>query len=151
MVKETIKQMDCDILGLQEVNYEENLELFDLDTYNLHLVSLPSPMLKSEPEFRIDGNAILLKKSWEVLSELKLVYSSQNRVAQALQVKKDDFEFFHQASNEKLLTTEWMLGTPEEEIEDDIDEAAAARYAIPEKVNTDWTQIRSHDGTPIRP
>ncbi len=33
----------------------------------------------------------------------------------------------------------------------DIDEAAAARYPIPEKVNTDWTQIRSHDGTPIRP
>ncbi|MDZ4701133.1 MAG: enolase C-terminal domain-like protein [Rhodothermales bacterium] len=33
----------------------------------------------------------------------------------------------------------------------DIDEVAAARYPIPEKVNTDWTQIRSHDGTPIRP
>jgi hypothetical protein len=31
---------------------------------------------------------------------------------------KDDFEFFHQAATEKLLTTEWMLGSPEEELDE---------------------------------
>jgi mRNA deadenylase 3'-5' endonuclease subunit Ccr4 len=54
LVRDTIKQMDCDVLGLQEINYNENLELFDLETYNLYFASLPTPMLKSEPEFRID-------------------------------------------------------------------------------------------------
>jgi mannonate dehydratase len=33
----------------------------------------------------------------------------------------------------------------------DLNEAAAARFPIPEKVNTNWTQLRSHDGTPVRP
>jgi len=31
---------------------------------------------------------------------------------------KDDFEFFHQAATEKLLTTEWTLGSPEEELDE---------------------------------
>lgn len=94
LVRDTIKQMDCDVLGLQEINYNENLELFDLETYNLYFASLPTPMLKSEPEFRIDGNAILMKKSFEVVSELKLVYSNQQRIAQILKVRKGEFEFF---------------------------------------------------------
>jgi len=93
LVRDTIRQIDCDILGLQEINYNENLELFDLEAYNLYFASLPSPMLKTEPEFRIDGNAILIKKSFEVLSELKFVYSNQLRIAQILKVRKDDFEF----------------------------------------------------------
>ena len=33
----------------------------------------------------------------------------------------------------------------------DIDEKAAAKYPIPENVNTDWTQLRKNDGTTIRP
>lgn len=33
----------------------------------------------------------------------------------------------------------------------DIDEKAAAKYPIPEHVNTDWTQVRKNDGTTIRP
>ncbi|MEM7369156.1 MAG: enolase C-terminal domain-like protein [Bacteroidota bacterium] len=33
----------------------------------------------------------------------------------------------------------------------DIDEKAAAKYPIPEHVNTDWTQLRKNDGTTIRP
>lgn len=93
LVSETIRMMNCDILGLQEINYNGNLELFDLETYNLYFSPLPTPMLKSEPEFRIDGNAILIKKSFEVLSEFNLVYSSQQRVAQILKVRKGEFEF----------------------------------------------------------
>ena len=31
---------------------------------------------------------------------------------------KDDFEFFHQAATEKLLTTEWMTSSPEEELDE---------------------------------
>ena len=31
---------------------------------------------------------------------------------------KADFEFFHQAATEKLLTSEWMLGSPEEELDE---------------------------------
>jgi len=94
LVSETIRFMNCDILGLQEINYDGNLELFDLETYNFYFSPLPAPMLKSEPEFRIDGNAILIKKSFEVLSELKFVFSSQQRVAHILQVKKDNWVFF---------------------------------------------------------
>ena len=33
----------------------------------------------------------------------------------------------------------------------DVDERAAARFPIPEHVNTDWTQLRENDGTPVRP
>lgn len=33
----------------------------------------------------------------------------------------------------------------------DINEKAAAKYPIPDKVNTDWTQLRKNDGTPVRP
>lgn len=33
----------------------------------------------------------------------------------------------------------------------DINETAAAKYPIREKVNTDWTQLRKNDGTPVRP
>ena len=31
---------------------------------------------------------------------------------------KEDFQFFHLAATEKLLTTAWMLGSPEEELDE---------------------------------
>lgn len=85
--------MDCDILGVQEVNKDVISDLFDPQIYNLHTVYLPSPMLKDEAEFKIDGNSFLLKKDIQVLSSHSLTYSNNLRVAQILHVSKQSTNF----------------------------------------------------------
>ena len=90
----SIKAMNCEILGLQEINLEENSKILQHDDYNLEFVPLPVPMLKTiEKEFRIDGNAVLIKKNIEIMERHRLVYSNNQRVAQILKLRKQDYEF----------------------------------------------------------
>ncbi|OMJ92191.1 hypothetical protein SteCoe_5063 [Stentor coeruleus] len=92
-LKRTLSELKCDIIGLQELNFQINPELFDLSTYTIKFVALPNPMLKSEPEFRIDGNGVLIKNDIEILEEHRLVYKNNLRVAQILKLQKQNQAF----------------------------------------------------------
>ena len=92
-IRQSIELMDCDILGVHEVNKDVISDLFDPLKYNLHTVDLPSPMQKDEPEFKIDGNSFIIKKDIQVLSSKSLTFSNNLRVAQILHVCKNQKEF----------------------------------------------------------
>lgn len=92
-LKRTLSELNCDILGLQELNFQVNRELFDLSSYTLKCVALPHPMLKSESQFRIDGNGVLIKNDIEILEEHRLVYKNNLRVAQILKLQKQNHTF----------------------------------------------------------
>jgi endonuclease/exonuclease/phosphatase family metal-dependent hydrolase len=89
----TIREMDCDVLGVQEVNENVIFELFQQDVYDLHVVKLPCPMVKEEPEFKIDGNCFLIKKGIQVVEEKSFTFFNQLRVAQVLTLCKDGIKF----------------------------------------------------------
>ena len=92
-ISSSISKLDCDILGLQEVNLSGNSEILTLPGYHSSFLALPSPMLKEEPEFRIDGNMILLRDSIEILDTFNLTFSNNLRVAQFLHVRLEATEF----------------------------------------------------------
>ena len=92
-ISKTIKEMDCDILGLQEVNLKGNTEIHGFSEYNFEFHHMPSSLFLPIPDFRIDGNGILLKKEIEILERYELKYSLANRVALALRLKKSGVEF----------------------------------------------------------
>jgi endonuclease/exonuclease/phosphatase family metal-dependent hydrolase len=50
-------------------------------------------MLKSESQFRIDGNGVLIKNDIEILEEHRLVYKNLLRVAQILKLQKQGQTF----------------------------------------------------------
>jgi endonuclease/exonuclease/phosphatase family metal-dependent hydrolase len=93
LIRQAIREMQCDVIGIQEVNIEENPREFELEEYQMFTVLLPQPMLKADPSFRIDGNCLLVKKDWKVLQESRFVYSDQQRVAQILKISKNDVSF----------------------------------------------------------
>ena len=93
MIKLAIDEMDCDVVGVQELNLEGNKEVLDLGKYRMVVGLLPQPMLKADPSFRIDGNCVLLKKDIEVLKEERFVYSNQERVAQIVYLLKEGIQF----------------------------------------------------------
>ena len=93
LIVNSIKEMNCEILGLQEINFEENSKILQNDEYNLEFVSLPTIATDIEPEFRIDGNALLIKKDIEIMERHKLVYSINEEVAQILKLRKQNYEF----------------------------------------------------------
>ncbi|CAG9318257.1 unnamed protein product [Blepharisma stoltei] len=82
LVSRAIGDMNCDFLGLQEINFQGNRDILALPHYTLKLSQLPSPMTKAEPEFRIDGNATLIKSQFPILDEAVFTYNSRLRVAQ---------------------------------------------------------------------
>ena len=84
LIKEAIQSMNCDVLGVQEVN-EKNLETLSCAGYKIKLGRLPVPMTKSvEPCFRIDGNAIIYREDFEEIEYRELVYAKADRMAQLL-------------------------------------------------------------------
>ena len=93
LILSTINSMNCDIIGIQEVNFSGNNELKELENYNIEYVELFKPMFIPTPDFRIDGNAILIKKEIEIIEKYRLEYTDKGRVAQALKLKKDDIVF----------------------------------------------------------
>ena len=93
LVRLAIDEMDCDVLGIQELNLQVNCEVFDLDKYCMSTVLLPVPMIKPDPSFRIDGNCVLVRKGIEVVKEERFVYSNQERVAQVLVLCKEGIQF----------------------------------------------------------
>lgn len=92
-IEKTIEEMDCDVLGIQEVNFEGNTELKDLEKYKTEYIILPFPMFLPVPDFRIDGNALLVKKNIRVLEKFDLFYSGKQRAAQFLKLEKAGKEF----------------------------------------------------------
>ena len=93
IILKTIEKMKCDIIGIQEVNFSGNSELKELENYNIDYVGLLTPLFVPIPDFRIDGNAVLLKKNIEIVERYRLEYSDKIRVAQILKLKKDGIEF----------------------------------------------------------
>lgn len=82
LISRVIGEMNCDFLGLQEINFQGNCDLLSLPHYTTKLVELPTPMTKDDPEFRIDGNASLIKSQFPVFDDDVLTFSSFVRVAQ---------------------------------------------------------------------
>ena len=50
-ISKTIQEMDCDILGLQEINIKGNVEVQRFEKYNFQFVELPEPMIVPIPDF----------------------------------------------------------------------------------------------------
>ena len=92
-ITQAIQDMNCDILGLQEVNLTGNMDALNFSHYRFEFIPLPNPMFKDDPNFRIDGNALLIKNDIEIIEKHSLVYSNNLRVAQILKVKKNNSEF----------------------------------------------------------
>ena len=91
-LKKSILDLDCDVLGIQEVNYSGNSELLNIENYTQVFIQLPFPFLKQEPTFRIDGNMLLIRSNIEILQSYELIFSNQLRVAQFVRLKKENFE-----------------------------------------------------------
>lgn len=95
MLQEAISSLKADLIGLQEVNFSGNSEVLSLESYELKISFLPDPKLKdTEPNFRIDGNAVLLEKNFRVIEEDTLVYNSKLRIAHKLLLEKQGNEFW---------------------------------------------------------
>lgn len=92
-LKSTLDKLNCDIIGIQEVNLLGNSELLNVPGYFKVFCALPSPFLKEEPEFRIDGNAILLRDHIKVIEEFELIYSNNLRQAQFLHLRIETTDF----------------------------------------------------------
>ena len=92
-VSKTIDAMDCDILGIQEVNLLGNNEVQELPNYNFEFVRMTNPLFLPIPDFRIDGNAFLIKKDIEVLERYELHYSITDRIAHAVKLRRLGTEF----------------------------------------------------------
>ena len=113
----TIREMDRDVLGIQEVNFEGNTELDFQDLYKTEYVLLPAPMILPKPDFRIDGNALLIKHDIEILERHSLLYAGQQRVAQILKLRKDGVVFLMANTHLDHLTDETRLGQVSELLE----------------------------------
>lgn len=117
VLKKVIDGLKCEIVCLQEVNFERNSEVFDLENFEFVGGLLPLPMLTKEPEFRIDGNGMLVNKSIEVLKRFCFVYESNKRIAQFVKLRKEGFEFIvanthldHLSEAVRRSQTEELLG-----------------------------------------
>lgn len=96
-LKNVVKEMDCDIISLQEVNYLEQNQIKDLEIED-HITFYAKPQHNfknlyeiDDEEFNIDGNVISFKKEFydkhvkEV--EEEILYLSPVRIAHLLIVK----------------------------------------------------------------
>lgn len=97
LLKETVENIDADLLGLQEINMDASPALLSNSSNILYPSLLPQPTLMVENRnFRIDGNACLIKNSACVVTNSEqLVFSSGLRVAQKLSIRLStlDLEF----------------------------------------------------------
>ncbi|CAG9322721.1 unnamed protein product [Blepharisma stoltei] len=101
LIKRAIQEMDCDIIGLQEINYEGNKEIYIHPDYDYKFSPLYESMgpwnVNELPEsfrwlegFRIDGNAFLVKPKIKVLAEGYRQYSDKLRNAQRMKIRLND-------------------------------------------------------------
>ena len=90
---ETIENMSCDIIGIQEVNLQGNTEIQTFPSYNFEFIQMREPLFLPIPDFRIDGNALLIKKDIEILEKHSFFYSVTSRVAQILKLRKSSTDF----------------------------------------------------------
>mmetsp|Transcript_10799 Transcript_10799/g.21141 ORF Transcript_10799/g.21141 Transcript_10799/m.21141 type:complete len:248 (-) Transcript_10799:3265-4008(-) len=82
LITETLEGLDCDIIGLQEVNFQSNIEDISLPGYTVIKGQSREPIFRAtEPDFRIDGNCMLIKENIRVIRDHTLVFSTVNRCA----------------------------------------------------------------------
>lgn len=95
LIIRTISRMDCDVIGFQEVNFEVNgPDLQSLEGYTYHQGESANPILKPEfADFRIDGNAALIKSDLAVENTETLIFDSQNRCALILTLSRSTHRF----------------------------------------------------------
>ena len=105
----TINVMNRDILGIQEVNVKGNTELQILETYQIEYAILPEPLIKPLTDFRIDGNALLIKHDIKILEKYSLLYESKQRIAQFLKLSKNGLVFVVANTHLDHLTDEARL------------------------------------------
>jgi endonuclease/exonuclease/phosphatase family metal-dependent hydrolase len=91
LILNTITNMDCDVIGFQEVNFDVNgPDLQSIPGYQFIVGQSTSPITKAEfPDFKIDGNAALVKDDWTVESSETLVYDCQYRCALLIRLSKE--------------------------------------------------------------
>mmetsp|Transcript_18990 Transcript_18990/g.34461 ORF Transcript_18990/g.34461 Transcript_18990/m.34461 type:complete len:248 (+) Transcript_18990:2722-3465(+) len=82
LILSTLNQMDCDIVGLQELHFAVNVPPIEAKGWNVLKGPLPEPMVKPgvDETFRIDGNGIAYRENEPTEPEI-LVYSDNLRIA----------------------------------------------------------------------
>jgi endonuclease/exonuclease/phosphatase family metal-dependent hydrolase len=93
LIKKAVIDMDCDVIGMQEVNLDGNTEVTTYEEYEKCFAAMDEPLFLPIPEFRIDGVLLLVRKNIEVLEAHRLVYADRRRVGQVLKLRKDGVEF----------------------------------------------------------
>ena len=87
-ITSAIHDMNRDILGIQEVNIAGNTEIILPEIYKTEYVSQPEPLILPLPDFKIDGNALLIKHDIEILETHSLIYEGKQRAAQFIKLRK---------------------------------------------------------------
>jgi nocturnin len=94
LITETLRSLDCHIIGVQEVNFSKNIEDISLPGYTLLTGAITEPVVHAkEPEFRIDGNAILVRDGLRVTQTQTLVFQSKRRCALLAWIEANGAEF----------------------------------------------------------
>ncbi|CAG9327760.1 unnamed protein product [Blepharisma stoltei] len=105
LIKRAIQEMNCDVIGVQEINYEGNKEVYITPDYDFKFSPLAESMgpwnVNEIPEayrwlegFRIDGNAFLVKPKIKVLAEGFHQYLDNLRNAQRMKIRVKDQEIW---------------------------------------------------------
>jgi endonuclease/exonuclease/phosphatase family metal-dependent hydrolase len=78
----TLRRMDCDFVGLQELNFAVNIPPINALGWQVVCAPLPQPMVKPgvDESFRIDGNGFAYRGSTPLEGEV-FVYGDSGRVA----------------------------------------------------------------------
>jgi nocturnin len=94
LITDTLRSLDCHIIGVQEVNFSKNIEDISLPGYTLLTGAITAPIVHAEdPEFRIDGNAILVKDGLRVTQTQTIVFQSKRRCAILAWIEANGAEF----------------------------------------------------------
>mmetsp|Transcript_10799 Transcript_10799/g.21140 ORF Transcript_10799/g.21140 Transcript_10799/m.21140 type:complete len:249 (-) Transcript_10799:2518-3264(-) len=95
LILSTIRHMDCDVLGLQEVNFEVNgPDLESLSGYTYIQGENELPITKALfPDFKIDGNAALVRSDLTIENKETMVYDCKNRCALILTLSQGTSKF----------------------------------------------------------
>lgn len=93
LITETLRGLECDIIGIQEVNFDYNIEDISLPGYKLIRGQSTKPVMRAtEAVFKIDGNCMLVKDTLRVLNTHTLVFSTQLHCALMVWVEFNELE-----------------------------------------------------------
>ncbi|CAG9310944.1 unnamed protein product [Blepharisma stoltei] len=110
LITRTINEMDSDIVGLQEIDYNGNANVYNHPGYSFIFSPAPIPLKWTELgsiNLKIDGNGILIKNHIKIIAEGYLTYKSNTRVAQRMKIRVDGKEI-------------WIVNTHLDHISDEV-------------------------------